>query len=331
MSEKFIYISRIEIKNLWHRFDIAWDLNPDVNVLSGINGSGKSTILNAISQLIINYNTPDKLDNIQQDINIFLSDNTSVGLQFIDARNSLHRHLLTDKMNKLGKFNREIITTHSLDDYKVVLFSNEYDMSIKTSNGSKKFYDLFLLDYINTFDNQLKKLDDSSRLSNENVLTELDWQIFLLMNKYLSYQLSISKKLTTDVEANKYHNKFLEILNSLFQETGKWLNQDKNEISFLSGGEEIAPYQLSSGEKQMLVILLTVLIQDCKPAVLFLDEPEISLHFDWQKKLIQYIRELNPNVQVILATHSPAVIMEGWVDKVSEVRDLITLDRKAAN
>ena len=57
-----------------------------------------------------------------------------------------------------------------------------------------------------------------------------------------------------------------------------------------------------------------------------MDEPEISLHFDWQKKLIQYIREINPNAQIILATHSPAVVIEGWRDKVSDVRDLITGD-----
>ena len=60
----------------------------------------------------------------------------------------------------------------------------------------------------------------------------------------------------------------------------------------------------------------------------FMDEPEISLHFDWQKKLIQYVRELNPNAQIILATHSPAVVMEGWLDKVSEVRDLIVKEKK---
>ena len=78
----------------------------------------------------------------------------------------------------------------------------------------------------------------------------------------------------------------------------------------------------------MLVILLTVLVQDNKPSIIFMDEPETSLHFDWQKKLIQYIREINPNAQIILATHSPAIIMEGWTDKVANVRDLITLDRQ---
>jgi predicted ATP-binding protein involved in virulence len=37
-----------------------------------------------------------------------------------------------------------------------------------------------------------------------------------------------------------------------------------------------------------------------------------------------YNTSANPNVQIILATHSPAVIMEGWLDKVFEVSDLVT-------
>ena len=40
------YIKRIEIHGLWHRYNIAWELRPDVNILSGINGVGKTTILN---------------------------------------------------------------------------------------------------------------------------------------------------------------------------------------------------------------------------------------------------------------------------------------------
>ena len=79
---------------------------------------------------------------------------------------------------------------------------------------------------------------------------------------------------------------------------------------------------LSSGEKQMLVILLTVLVEDHQPYVLFMDEPEVSLHIEWQKRLIELIVELNPNVQIILTTHSPAVIMSGWLDKVTEVSDI---------
>ena len=39
-------ISRIEINSLWGRKHIVWELRPDVNILSGVNGTGKSTILN---------------------------------------------------------------------------------------------------------------------------------------------------------------------------------------------------------------------------------------------------------------------------------------------
>ena len=95
-----------------------------------------------------------------------------------------------------------------------------------------------------------------------------------------------------------------------------------NEIFFSQIGETLVPYQLSSGEKQMLAILLTVLIQDNKHSVLFMDEPEVSLHVEWQKRLIDIVLEMNPNVQIILTTHSPAVVMNGWIDHVTEVSDI---------
>ena len=55
---------------------------------------------------------------------------------------------------------------------------------------------------------------------------------------------------------------------------------------------------------------------------MFMDEPEVSLHVEWQQRLIGLIRQLNPNVQIILTTHSPAMIMDGWMDAVTEVSDI---------
>jgi len=46
------------------------------------------------------------------------------------------------------------------------------------------------------------------------------------------------------------------------------------------------------------------------------------MHIEWQKPLIDLILQLNPNVQIILTTHSPAVIMDGWMDRVTEVSDI---------
>ena len=90
-------------------------------------------------------------------------------------------------------------------------------------------------------------------------------------------------------------------------------------------GETLTPYQLSSGEKQLLVILLTVLVENNEHYALIMDEPEISLHIDWQQKLIGLIRELNPNAQIILSTHSPALIMDGWMGNVTEVNEITNI------
>ena len=48
--------------------------------------------------------------------------------------------------------------------------------------------------------------------------------------------------------------------------------RSSNEIQLEQFGEVLSPYKLSSGEKQMLVILLTVLVEDRQPYVLFMDE-----------------------------------------------------------
>ena len=143
------------------------------------------------------------------------------------------------------------------------------------------------------------------------------------------------RRLAAEVPAVK--TRFLDIVDQLFAETGKKVMRKSNElrveqqIDFLGlyhgDGEglsvqELSPYKLSSGEKQMLVILLTALVQNQHPHVMLMDEPEISLHIDWQQRLIGLIRELNPNAQIILTTHSPAMIMDGWLDSVTEVSDI---------
>ena len=73
----------------------------------------------------------------------------------------------------------------------------------------------------------------------------------------------------------------------------------------------------------MLIILLTALVQNNEPTVMIMDEPELSLHTDWQEKLIDYIRQLNENVQIIIATHSPSIVINGWQDKVFEINDIL--------
>ena len=90
----------------------------------------------------------------------------------------------------------------------------------------------------------------------------------------------------------------------------------------MTEGDNVQLDQLSSGEKQVLLILTTVFLQENKPSILLMDEPEISLHISWQDRLIGVIRELNPNCQLIVTTHSPNIFASGWEDKVVFMQDL---------
>ena len=264
------YISRIEIESLWSGLHhVEWDLRPDVNILSGVNGVGKSTILNRVV-----------------------------------------KHLLN--VDRLAKSDDGVTLTYSPSATSQVRF-----------------------DVVRSFDRPLISSEILSKVADISMRSELDFQLYQLQRRYLDYQVNMSNRMVQlfidqvpdaqlkaqEIASEKTH--FFDLVDSLFADTGKQVSRTSNEIVLVQHGENLTPYQLSSGEKQMLIILLTVLVQNKQPYTLLMDEPEISLHVDWQQRLIGLIRDLNPNAQIILTTHSPAVIMNGWVDCVTDVEDIL--------
>ncbi len=262
------YIKQIEINSLWKgRKHIIWNLDRHVNILSGVNGVGKSTILNrVVSQLLTNKGIVMPAEGLR-------------------------------------------LTLHE-EDAEALRF-----------------------DIVRSFDRPLIASELTSRVD-FNIVTELDLQIYQLQRRYLDYQVNLGNRIISMLQSgqtdaaimaaklSERKNMFQDIIDSLFEDTKKSIIRTENEIRFQQMNEVLTPYQLSSGEKQILVILLTVLVEDYQPYVLFMDEPEVSLHVEWQKQLIDIIMRLNPNAQVILTTHSPAVVMNGWTDKVTEVSEI---------
>ncbi|MBW8321805.1 MAG: AAA family ATPase [Arenimonas sp.] len=66
--------------------------------------------------------------------------------------------------------------------------------------------------------------------------------------------------------------------------------------------------ELSSGEKQLLIIFTETMLQNREKYIFLADEPELSLHIDWQETLVSNIKKLNDRSQIIFATHSPDVV-----------------------
>lgn len=115
-----------------------------------------------------------------------------------------------------------------------------------------------------------------------------------------------------------------QLVDQMFAETGKTMAIRDGKLFFETPkGNAIQLHDLSSGEKQLLLILLRVFLLEEKPAVVFLDEPEISLHIGWQQHLLDVLTTLNPNAQFFVTTHSPSMFGRGWGDKVIYMEDIV--------
>jgi len=73
----------------------------------------------------------------------------------------------------------------------------------------------------------------------------------------------------------------------------------------LGTGEKINPDQLSFGEKQMLSFLCYNFFAD--DTIIFIDEPEMSFHGDWQRILFPVLMQQNTSNQFIVTSHSPFI------------------------
>ncbi|CTQ44519.1 AAA family ATPase [Roseibium aggregatum] len=103
-------------------------------------------------------------------------------------------------------------------------------------------------------------------------------------------------------------DRFQEIADNLFQRKTLTFSES-NELVFRSrSGKPLTPQMLSSGEKQLLILMSEALLQREMPAIFIADEPELSLHVLWQEQLVSSLRTLNPKAQIIAATHSPDIV-----------------------
>jgi energy-coupling factor transporter ATP-binding protein EcfA2 len=99
-----------------------------------------------------------------------------------------------------------------------------------------------------------------------------------------------------------------ELISSMYVGSKEVTFSDTEITVGLKNGKTIGLPFLSSGEKQILYLLVGTLLADINS--ILIDEPEISMHIDWQKNLVKSMRTLNPRAQIILATHSPEIMAD---------------------
>ncbi len=303
-------IEELKIEGLFDEYNFHWKLNAntahDVNILAGQNGSFKSTILDTIYTYIKEAQFISKHKKISK-----LSISFTEGYKYTYSRKKETFIVASD--NTITGGNTISIPVHDYLATKDEVVMNNDD-----------FRDLVLIDRIVTFD----------REASGNLL---DLQLDKLVSGYGHYLYNLSVEITKTIqqknkidnkrlnEINKNKDLFVKIINGAFSHSVKKINEDSNNLEFITSKKKtITIKNLSSGEKQYLIIMLTVLLEDKKEYILLMDEPETSLNIEWQETLLENIEKLNPNCQIIITTHSPGILLNGWGQMVTEM-DKITI------
>lgn len=279
MTENNIYISSFHVQKMWKRIDIQWDnINEDVNILVGINGCGKTTLLNIISDYYSGQKQKIK-KNLAESVS---GTQTSTPVTYIRS---------FDVPANAKKRTESIL----LQELKNVINQNGEGTSF--------------------FDYRMKMLNFPEQA---DMIRHRINVFFKLINSLFE---ETGKEIMIDPLNNTIVFSIEDTGKAIITEDGERIYTSDNQPLYTED-EKIQLEQLSSGEKQMLLILTTVFLQEEKPNILLMDEPEISLHITWQDRLIETIRELNPNCQLIITTHSPNIFANGWEDKIVFIQDL---------
>lgn len=295
-----IIIKHIHIEGIWGKYTVDLPLNDDVNILVGNNGVGKTTILVIVCSILMNQYHDKLVCSKYQRASLSLNKDIKVEVS------------TDDNGNKTATWYKE----NSIINYNDIEFG-----AIAISN----------------FDTNPISDEARTRLeaNNKDLRTELDLKVCEWLEDYYRYKSGISNAVQKLMAENKFEeagkqyallNLMKELLNNLFRNKIWFEDEKDNKVKFILKEDDsvLNCTDLSSGEKQLLIMFISTLIQKNQNYIVFWDEPEISLHIGWQQQLINTMRQLNPNMQMLIATHSPALLYGGWEQRALNVKKTIS-------
>lgn len=269
-------------------------------ILTGKNGSGKTTILDRICFLLKSIRTGSNIKSNIETLGERLKthpENERLKKEYKDW-NDVNLIFTADQANYLSANVYEFILSYFRYDRKVQL-SNVETVTQETNFTTHIAKNPPSEDFIKTF---------KQYLVNKKVYQALD-----LMDK------SNPKTNQTDI----FFNKLTQILRDIFHDKQLALEFQKENFEFflkISDERKVTFNQLPAGFSAYLSIIIDLLMRidmirkqkqnfSYEPAgFVLIDEPETHLHLKMQEEILPFITQLFPNLQLIVATHSPAII-----------------------
>jgi len=301
-SAKKIIIQNIEIQKIYKDKNFKWEVGEDTNILIGKNGTGKSTILKLIHACINND------EDVFNDFN-----RPAIDLKIIKYYDdNLKRDIIVSENKSFPDVKSILIDT--FDGKALKCEKNKSDLDCKLSKLVKEF-GKYQRELTKNFEKESQEINEKISNIVENIASATSPQLQEFQ------ELKIKENL---IKKNIYKsiNLFKEIVDEFLLDTNKEVILDDNKeplLIQLIKDKHLSLDKISSGEKQILIIFLTILLEKDEPFILLMDEPETSLHVEWQSKLIESIKRLNPNIQIIIATHNPLLMLNRNSDEIGVI------------
>ena len=264
----------------------------DLIVLAGINGSGKTRVLESVLDFFYKiemfYKSQNKIELFYEEIeNESIKTAGNIDVFYNELKNGAKGAFLSPKYLEikkiLKKFPKIIYVPTEINFQKVQ----------KAQTNFKKEYS-----FINIVDSyEIKDIPSYiatriSKVANEEenlTMGQVRKKVFAEIN-------GIFEILELDVKLSE-------------------ISKDENSMPIFtdSSGKKFGINELSSGEKQLFLRTLAIKMLEPENSIIMIDEPELSLHPKWQQKIVDVYRKIGRNNQIILATHSPNIL--GSVEK----------------
>ncbi len=236
--------------------------NP-ITVITGINGSGKTSVLEFIYSGLFGHVKPSFGNSylmIKNDSNIFNEER--------DVKNTIIKWVFGNNTNIVNPY-----TGLTMPNTDLISENLRKTLFFYKACEDNKNADLYIKEYVDKL------------IYEENILS------------------------------SDAYSKIRNVVNDIFGELNiqiefDRMDKDKNVYFRNSQTNNITLKDLSGGERTILTKILPLYLHEYKDGIILIDEPEISLHPNWQFQIIELYRKLaeRNNNQFIIATHSPQIV-----------------------
>lgn len=339
------YIKRIKLHNYRCFSDLSLEFNKGMNLLIGMNASGKTTVLEAVnvilgaylaayknyvpSRFVINISERDVLRKCQKTEQSGILISPQIG----QYPCRVEAELIWDK--EAYEFKRVIEKKDGRTKFdgnnpmqKQVI---EWETAIKCGDGSDEGFIFPLVLYLS-----------SARLWNENKNADFNYDIpnrtdayhrcldkkrgMQMAFNYIRHMVEIANQEKGGIEFPAYRIIMSAIKRSMEDELkpGQTIEYSLryNGLALVNSDHTWVPFEdLSDGYRDVIKIVADIATRMCilnpylkedilekTPGIVVIDELDLSLHPSWQRRIVNNLTAIFPKVQFICASHSPFII-----------------------